>query len=489
MILTSVILTFATLFAGGAEVEKPQILEGIVISSPANPNLDDAVQTNYRSASATQNNRTAYLEVKSGDSYKGVKLVFQHLDPEARKLDRYSQVKIDISGATIEDNGRVIRDIPNGAVLSVEPGVKTDVPTRIRRVKEISDDDLYTWVTIPESEFVFKDGSYCDILESYAGMMGTWQTLMTDASGASFYAVFNSRVPWRRTGKGVPQGVGNVSGILVKSDLVRYGKVSAPQIRVLEEEGFDMEWNGKSSFTTICEWNWNDNVDEFNTAEGSMHYIKRQKVLPDEGRGYVWTDFEASTYRGRDLNNPVVEPDKGYSRGHRGQVLKGSMQVRTMAKNWWNWADDCGNAVMIQFSTEDISGESLLLDFNFAAGDNNAYNTRMCPVYWGIEVSTDNRTFALLDIPPIVLRPLPWWEKDIDGVHYVTSQECGLGFTAHQVKLPKSLFGQKTVYVRICPISRQSYTLALEGSANWSIRPNHNNWTFIEFGTIAIRYR
>lgn len=465
------------------------LLEGIVISSPAHPNLDDAVQTNYRSVSYTQNNRTAYIEVRDGDFWRGVKLVFQHLDPEARKLERYSRVKIDISDAVVEDDGRVVKDIPNGAVVSVEPGIAADVPSRVRRACEITADDLYTWVSIPESEFVFKDGSYCDILESYAGMMGTWQTLMTDADGTPFYAVFNARVPWRRTGNGVPQGKGTVSGIVVKSDLVRYGKVNAPQIRVLEEEDFDFERGGQSSFSTICEWNWNDNADEFNTTEGVMHYIKRQKVLPDVGSGYVWTDFEASSYRGRDLNNPVVEPDKGYVRGHRGQVLKGSMQVRTKAMNWWDWGNDCGNAVEVQFSTEGLSGSGLWLDFTFAAGDNSSYNTRLCPVYWGIEVSTDNQTFALLDIPPITLRPLPWWEKDIDGVHYVTSMECGLGLTAHQVRLPSSLFGKKDVYVRICPIRKQAYSLALEGSDNWCLRPNQENWTYIEFGTIAIRYR
>lgn len=465
------------------------ILEGIVISSPAHPNLDDAVQSNYRSVSYTQNNRTAYIEVQEGDSWRGVKLVFQHLDPEARKLERWSHVKLDISEAVIEENGRIVREIPNGAVLSVEPGTADDVPQRIRRVSEITKDDLYTWVTIPESEFVFKDGSYCDILESYASMMGTWQTLMTDESGEPFYAVFNARVPWRRTGNGVPKGRGSVSGILVHSNLVRYGRINAPQIRILEEEDISMDWEGESSFLTICEWNWNDNVDEFNTTEGPMHYIKRQKVLPDEGKGFLWTDFEASTYRGRDLNNPVVEPDKDYTLGHRGQVLKGSMQVRTKAKNWWDWGNDCGNSVVIQFSTRGISAETLLLDFNFAAGDNSAYNTRLCPVYWGVEVSADGKAYTQLDIPPITLRPLPWWEKDIDGVHYVTSLECGLGLTAHQVALPTTLLGKDAVYVRISPISKKAYTLAPEGSDNWALRPNQENWTYIEFGTIAIRYR
>ena len=465
------------------------ILEGIVISSPAHPNLDDAVQSNYSSVSFTQNNRTAYIEVEEDGVWRGVKLIFQHLDPEARKLERFSRVKIDISGATVEDGGKVIRDIPNDAVLSVEPGKREDVPVRVRRVRELTDDDLYTWVSIPECEFVFKDGSYCNVLESYTSRMGTWQTLLTDSDGASLYAMFNSKVPWRRTGNGVPQGRGTLEGIYVRSDLDRYGKVYAPQIRPLDEEDFHFEWSGESSFNTICEWNWNDNVKQIRTEEGEKDYIKRQKILPDKGEGRLFVDFEASTYRGRDLNNPKKEPDDNYKLGSRGQVLMGSLQVRTQAKNWWNWGDDCGNALVVKFSTENISGERIVLDFSFGASDNYAGNSRMCPVYWGIEVSTDDVAFARVDIPDITLRALPWWDKEMDGVTYFTSYEAGWGLTEHQVVLPSSLFGNKNVWVRITPVRKNATTLAMRGSDNACLRPNDDVWTYMEFGTVAIRYR
>lgn len=467
------------------------LLEGIVLSSPAHPNLDDAVQSNYRSVSFTHNNRTAYLLVKNdkNELEGGVKLVFQHLDPEARKLERYAHVKIDISGARVEDGGKVIRDIPNGAVLSVEPGSKEDIPVRIRCVRELTDDDLYTWVSIPDCEFVFKDGSYCNVLESYSSRMGTWQTLLTDADGAPLYALINAKVPWRRLGNGVPQGRGTLEGIYVKSDLPRYGKVYAPQIRPLEQEDFHFEWTGASAFTTLCEWNWNDNGKQIRTEEGPMDYIKREKVLPDEGQGRLYVDFEASTYRGRDLNNPKVEPDKGYVLGHRGQVLQGSLQVRTKAFNWWNWGEDCGNALVVKFSTQDISGERLVLDFSFGAGDNSAFNCRQCPVYWGVEVSTDDLAYARVDVPDITLRSIPWWDKTVDGVSYLTSFEAGWGLTEHQVVLPSSLFGQKDVWVRITPVKKNATTLAIQGSDNGCLRPNDEIWTFIEFGAISVRYR
>lgn len=475
------------------------IIEGIVISAPANPNLDDAVQVSVRNASNTQNNRTAYVEAFDGS--RGWKLVFQHYDPGARQMKRYARVKVDVSQAVISDDGRVIREIPNDAVISVEPGKAADVPLKERTVRTLTDDDLYTWVTLKDCEFVFKDGSYCNILESYAarpfdnkalggnGYMGTWQTLLTDSDAAPVYAVINSRVPWRRSGRGVPQGKGDFSGIYVRSDISRYGKVFAPQIRPLAESNFDFEWDGESSFKTICGWTWNDNADEFITTEGPFHYIKRHHVPAETGEGEIYVDFEASTYRGRDCNNPSVEPDDGYVLGSRGQVVKGSMQVRTMCKNWWNWQDDCGNSLVVKFSTEDITGDRLALAFSFAAGDNDAANTRMCPVYWGVEVSTDNVHIARVDIPDITLRPLPWWAKKLDGVQYYTSAEAGMGLTEHLVVLPSYLFGQKEVYVRISPVRKNAYTLAMYGSDKACIRPNDNNWTFIEFGSVKVIYK
>lgn len=496
-ILLSVVTPSALRSMPEGPVAGEVVLEGRVISAPAHPNLDDAVQVNHRSASMTQNNRTAYLQDPDGRC--GVKLVFQHLDPEARKLKRYGLARISLKDAvlSVENGGYVLNEIPNGAVLSLEPGTREDIPLKERTAKTLTDEDLFTWVTLRDCEFVFKDGSYCNILESYAvkptgktllggnGYMGTWQTLLTDGDASPVYAVINSRVPWRRSGGGVPAGKGSFSGIYVRTDIDRYGKVHAPQIRPLDEEDFHFT-EGESAYKVICEWNWNDNQKEIRTEEGPMNFIKRQKVLPDVGEGRLWTDFEASSYRGRDCNNPAMEPDKDYVLGHRGQVLNGSLQVRTQAANWWNWGEDCGNSLVVKFSTEGLSGDRLALAFTFAAGDNGAASTQMCPVYWGVEVSTDNIHIARVDIPDIMVRPLPWFTKSLDGVTYWTSEEAGMGLTEHLVVLPSSLFGRKEVYVRISPVRRNAYTLAMRGSVNAALRPNDTAGTRMEFGTIKI---
>ena len=504
-ILAAVAVSFASLRqaadGGVREITEDWVLEGRIISEPANPNLDLVVQRDFRTTSHTLNNRTAYIQDLDGSL--GFKLVFQHLDPEARKLLRYSRVKIALKGSRLSVNGPCysLEDIPNDAVLEVGPGSPEDIPVKIRKVREILPEDMYTWIRVKDCEFAFKGGSYCNILESYSttspdnpslggnGYMGSWQTLLCDSDASPFYVMINARVPWRRPRAGAPDGRGDVEGICVQSYIPRYGKVFVPQIRPMGVDDFHIARDGGSAFKTICEWNWNDNRENFRTDKGEMPMIHTEKILPDIGEGRLYVDFPASVYRGRDCDNPLREDPKHKDKGLNGQVTWGSMQLRTMAKNWWNWNDDCGNSVVVKFSTEGLSGERLLLAFTFAAGDNSANNTRMCPARWGVEVSTDDVNIARVDVPAITLRGFPWFNGSLDGVQYYTSFECGMGLTEHIVVLPSSLFGQKEVYVRISPSAKNAITLGESLSDNGALRPNVDIWTSVEFGTIAIRYK
>lgn len=493
-----------TLAAAGRSITIEEELEisGVVISIPKHENLADGVQINFRSNSSTQNNRTAYMQSPDGKS--GVKLVFQHFDPEGAKATRYSSLKLSLKGCTIRQGRKgdlSIEDIPNGAILEVREGQASDLPAKMRSVCELTADDLHTWVTLKDCEFVFKDGAYVNILEQYArpnpdnsqykpnSYMDTWQTLLCDSNATPFYMVVNSRTTWRRNGKGVPQGKGNISGILVVSDNIRYGKTNLWQIRPLEEEDIAFEWNGASSFKTLVEWNWNDNASTFATNEGHVERFRHEKMIPDIGKGELSLDFVSSTYRGPDVNNPILEPSKEEIKGSKGLVRKGAMEIRAIVSNWWNWSDDCGSAVVLKFSTKEINAERLFLSFSFSAGKNNIYSSRYNPAFWGVEVSTDNSVFARMDIPDITLRSLPWWEKIVDGVHYKTSCEAGMGMTEHLVELPSSLLGQETVYVRICPVRKNLTTLAMENSTNAALRPNLTHWSSVSFGAITIRYR
>lgn len=477
-------------------------LTGLVTSEPGNENLEDGVQSNFRSSSHTQNNRTAYIQ--SPDGRFGARLAFQHYDPEAKKALRYARMTISIKDAVISMSSKgafAIEELPNGCVTSVVPGTAADLPVKEKKISELTAEDLHTWVTLTDCEFVFKDGSYSNILENYArpnpdnqqykpnSYMDTWQTLVCDSEAAPLYVVVNARTPWRRTGKGVPQGKGKISGVLVVSENPRYGKTFTWQIRPLKEEDIAFEWDGASSFTTLAEWNWNDNAETFNTNEGPVTRFRHERMLPDIGKGELTLDFVSSTYRGKDVNNPVLEPAKEEIKGSKGLVRRGAMEIRAVAANWWNWGDDCGSGVVLKVSTKDISAEQLFLAFSFSGGSNMANGSRYNPAFWGVEVSTDNVAFARVDIPDITLRSIPWWEKELDGVLYKTSCEAGMGMTEHIVRLPSSLLGQETVYIRITPVKKNLTTLAMENSTNAAMRPNLTHWSYVSFGAITVRYR
>lgn len=501
-------LTFAELRAmavTGESITMEEDLEltGIITSDVEHPNLYDGQQVSYRDNSTSMNNRTVYFQ--SHDAKYGVRLLFAREVADVKKCSKYAEVTVSLKGAILKVNekGAVsVEELPAGCVLSVKPGNASNVPVKHRSVNELTVEDIYTWVTLDDCEFVFKDGAYTNILESYAlnsvvnsqykpvSYMNTWQTLLCDKNATPFYMVINARTPWRRSGNGVPQGKGTISGILCATVNPRYSDVHAWQIRPFEESDIDFEWKGEGSFNTLCEWNWNDDSKTFKTNEGPVERFSTEKMLPDVGKGELSLDFTNSTYRGKDLNNPVLEPDKSVVRGARGFVNTGAMEIRTVDCNWWNWKEDCGSAITLKFSTKDIKSDHIFLAFTFSCGCNSALCSINCPAFWGIEVSTDNVNMARLNIPDIQIHALPWWERVQNGIHYTTSREAGMGMTEHLVELPAELIGQENVYVRIMPVKRNITTLADENYTNAMLRPNHNkHWAYISFGAITVRYK
>lgn len=487
---------------GSVALQDGLTLQGRVISEPGHPNLANGYQSSYQSSTSRDNNRTAYIQSEDGNF--GVRLYFEHYEPEGTKPLRYSMITMSLDGTTLSMTPKgalSIENIPNGSIIYVAPGIPSDVPSKVRKVSEITPADYHTWVTLQDCEFVFKDGAYINVLEQYSrtiaenkqynpnSMTDTWQSLLCDSDMRPVYVVINAKTPWRRHGNGVPQGRGRISGILVDSENARYGRADGLQIRPLDEKDIDFEWKGESAFKTLCEWNWNDNKATFNTNEGPVERFRYEKMIPDEGKGELTLDFLSSTYRGIDVNNPVLEPKGNAVNGDRGRMMKGAMEIRAQVPNWWNWGDDCGSAVVLKFSTKDVKAQRLFLAFSFSCGSNAATSSRYNPAFWGVEVSTDNVHFARMDFHDIEIKALPWWESVLDETRYFTSMVAGAGMTEHMMELPASLLGQETVYLRICPVSKALTTLAMEGNTNAALRQNMYNWSYVSFGAITVRYK
>lgn len=98
--------------------------------------------------------------------------------------------------------------------------------------------------------------------------------------------MINSRTPWRRDGKGVQQGAGDISGVLVSVKQPRYGDCLGKwQLRPLEKEDIGIAWKASSSFKPLVEWIWEDGEKEFFTENGPVEIAGSEIIYPDRGKG------------------------------------------------------------------------------------------------------------------------------------------------------------------------------------------------------------
>lgn len=487
----------------GMVVEQDIAIEGYVISKPHGHNNDLNIQLHYASLK-NDDLATVYIESLSGDIGFRIKLSSR----VAKTYPRYARVVLSLKGTTLkyaEPSSVTVEGVSEANILRLTQCTESDLPRKEKYISEMTDDDMYTYITLKDCEIVFKDGSYSNVYERYVQRtafnkkvkpnksMDCWATLICDKNGASIYALTNTLCPWRRDGAGVPQGVGVMKGIVSSVSLPRYGGDVFGRYIIFPVDGedFDMDWAAATSmYRSIAEWNWSDNKRAFSTEYGDMNAITTERVVADIGRGMLQVTASSESIRGRDTNNTRVDAGKEEgTKGFGGFVRYGALSVKTAAHNWWDWKSDCGKGVEIEFSTAGLSGERLLFGFTFAAGEISAATSYGFPIYWNVEYSTDGKEWHTVEgSKPKKMRSLPWhWSQEVNGIHY-DSILAGAGYTEHIVMLPKSLFGESKVYVRVIPVAKICATLGYDYVENGALRRNSTVETVVNFGSFVVRY-
>ena len=490
-------------------VTEDLFIEGFVITEPRAHNIDLGAQKHFYTTSAAPSTHGIYIE--SLDGKYGLRLYFRD-SKTFDSLKRWHRAVLNLKGTVLcrEGNSYIIHDITPEGIVRVEPCQQKDIPVKRLSISRLTDDDLFTYVTLKDCEFVFKDGSYINIYEKYGkpgidvkgiahnSVMDGWASVMCDRNGQNVYFMMATPTPWRRSGKGVPQGNGEISGILVDTYMPRYGKLHSYGLRVQSEEEMLLAWKGRSAYNVIAEWNWNDGNKTFRTDAASVSTAGTMTVAADQGHGFLYVDApHAVLSRSKDFNNPVAASEKTYEsdpsvRGAFGAVDRGAMKIVTEGRNWWNWDYNCGNSVVLNVSTEGLSGEVLYVAFTFAGGGQQAKSSSWFPTDWCVEYSTDGMSYSKADVPDMKLRSLPWiyGHKNVGDIDsYSTSYEAGLGFTEHFVPLPKELLGQRNVIIRISPSRRVVASLAETEQCRGFLTQDLKGKAIVHFGTIKIGYR
>lgn len=487
-------------------IEQDLSIEGYIVSNPLDRNNELNITKNHQKLSVGRDTGTGYLEATDGS----IGLRMFYTSPKiARSFPQYARVVLSLKGVAVEkmDACRItLHGVGEHNILRITKCLESDLPRKRLSIADVKAEDVYTYVTLTDCEILFKDGAYTNVYETYMlrtevnavarpnNSIDCWARLVYDKDGNEIYTLVNMGCLWRRGGEGVPQGAGEMRGVLVPTVLPRYGVNTfggALALRPMGKEDFAMDWSArKSNYHCLVEWNWNDNGKNFRTESGNLPTLTTERIKADIGAGTVRSMVSnAKVVRGRDTNNTVVTDGKEYgTRGERGLVRRGAMGIRTEAHNWWDWQNDCGRGVELEFSTKGVEGKNLLFAFTFSAGNIRANTSYGHPVYWGVEYSLDGVNFTRIERRDIELRTLPWWwRNNVNGVNY-ESAVTGAGFTEHLIRLPKELFNKERVVLRVVPIRKNAATLGYDCSTNGALRHNSMVQTYVNFGAFTVRY-
>lgn len=474
---------------GYAEVTEDLFIEGVLINVFRCGNLEVVRNDTFTSLATSDENRTAY--VQSLDDNGGIGLHF--IASKFADIPQYSTVLINLKGAELKlvrGVGLSAYNLGESSVVSVVPGTRDDIVIKGKSISELNDNDVFTYVRIKDCECVFKDGAYGNIYEKYSSkcklnkecapysMMDCWSSLLCDKSGDRLNMLMNCAPEWRRTGKGVLQGMFDIEGILVSAELPRYGteNLSRYQIRPMTEDALRPDESVKP-WTTLCEWNWNNSSD--------------RDFVPAKGNATMICNVPSASYsRGDEMNNPKIISAKD-SPEFAGAWKDGALRITARACDWWDWKNDRGNGLYLTFSAADINAQSAYIAFSFCGGTLlEPLSAVNFPSYWTVEYSLDGSDWKRLEDRSVTMHNMVWRAtKPINGLTYSLSGEAAMGFTEHMFAFPENISGKDKVLVRIVPSAKNLSTLAHRGSSARANRPEYTPECVVNFGSIIIRYR
>ena len=447
-------------------------LEGIIVSDYRSHNMETPVQISHKEVDLGLNFRTAYIQSQDGDY--GFRIQFNSVYDN--RFPRFSRVRIDLGGAVLtketDPERYTISNVVGAFVSVIEENVK--LSPKVRRLADLTDADLYTFVTLPEVEFLSKEGSYTNVHEKKVartyindfkthadGPIDGSGLLLKDSQGDDIFMPVNTKCTWRRDGDRVPQGVGSVDGVLVHTVMRRYGDVGRYSIRPASEMDIRIPMDTTSSYETIVEWNWDRNYDVALNLErqGLQEWVSSEafapdRVLPDVGYGYLSTTAGAMMRLDCEWNSRCIHDGNDAGSGAREWA---ALRLNSDTKNWYIFDGDRivgANAVVVETSTKGYEGSAVSFEFTFCAGNCSADLSWGFPGEWQVAYSVDGRNFIPVQ-KTFLLRPL-WYNsanvKDLGGVRDLC-YDAAPGYLECRVTLPAFLLGKDKVYFRIYPSS------------------------------------
>jgi len=211
---------FIDKYATGKPVNDYVILEGIVVSNKAGRNAGADEQKTTSAVDYSISERTVYLEAEDG--HRGVSILTATADDNV--FDQFDKIQILMHGTVANLKEEPLRcditGVTKTMVTSRLPGNKSSVPEKAMYIRDLTDNDVYTYVTLKDVEFPVRKGSLVPVNDGYtvatnANRFTQYPRLLRDINGNDIYLTTNAICRYRSDGTRLPYGSGNISGVVV----------------------------------------------------------------------------------------------------------------------------------------------------------------------------------------------------------------------------------------------------------------------------------
>lgn len=451
-----------TLAAGA--VSEDIYIEGIVTVDKGNPNtaLNPNASNNKHVIDKTENGITVYVQSLDGKS--GLRIRMK--TPGDHIFSKNEKVKLWLKNTTVTKTANpATTTISNMPSLNVMEKIESPTPLVARELymKDLVDNDVYTYVKLKDVEISVSNGSYYNINEGYEFRMDCYPTNIRDINGNSMYLLTNSGVSYRRNGVQVPRGSGTISGVIVYETMARYGgNIGKYAIRHMAQEDIQLNNDRNQGFSNVLvEW------DRFRNDLQTGATLASNPLIPTIGTGkFSHTDFAdlnytaaAGIYGTNDFNALIPDPT-----GVKGAVTNGAFAARGL----WSTAKNRGGGIVLKVSTANITKQiSLQIEGHVAQG---------APREWNLEWSTQGNMDAGTwnTISDFTFQDVVNWTSTL-----LTQVS---GYKVMNFNLPTSALGQNEVYIRIKAKNRNV------GSPTSDVGGTYNSAAAVYFGHISLKY-
>ena len=516
-----------------SKVDEYWLLEGYVVSDRDSKNAGNNPMPTDMSVDYSGCEKTVYLE--SPDGRYG--FCVETATPEDNAFTRYDKVKILLKDAELvfepDPDRYMIKGIRSSMIVERVTGNDASVlPVKQKYISELTDEDIYTFVTLRDCEFAVRKGSLTPVHEGYTladaqGRLNMYPRLIRDNKGSLIHLLTNTTCPYRRNGTRLPYGSGELAGVIVHERFPQYeyvdtaddlanGIIGSYQIRHMSFADIRFAEDRSQSFSeTLTEYSyvkgkaaaadgyaywyptWGTNGRFTQTASKSAYPNGVYNAACWHYLGWCGTARGTAPFRSHIGNDGysgfgvILEDGTNYAVKSTAVNTdgKGTDQANWLAwvtTYWWNASTDRPYAWVVEFSTAGISSDRVSLIMSVQSG---RATLNAGPYFWKVQWSATGdyeSDEGWFDVEAAQTAP--------DGSAYTFTQPDFLVFATQrswqlpaykqvEIPLPAEIMGREKVWLRIQPASRLSSGL---GFLDGTIPMGYNAAGAMDY--LAVRY-